>query len=126
MKSKLSRKAQARNRLMRNQLSSLILFESVTTTVAKAKALKAEAQSLVSKLNSSTDEVSTKRYISSVLYGGAQLKAFDKRLELLSIRTFKLHERFGDGAPRMIVKLIIKESAKAETKKESKTTKSKK
>jgi len=126
MKIKLSRKAQARNRLMRNQLSSLILFESVTTTVAKAKALKAEAQSLISKLNSSTDEVNTKRYINSVLYGGAQLKAYDKRSDFESIKTYKLDERFGDGAPRMIVKLVVAQAKKVEAKKESKPTKSKK
>ena len=126
MKSKLSRKYQARNRLMRNQLSSLILFESVTTTVAKAKQLKTEAQAFISKLNTSENEVNIKRYINSLLYGGAQMKAYDIRKEVSCVKTYKLDERFGDGAQRMMVKLVVNESKKTPEKKENKPVKSKK
>lgn len=129
MKAKLSRKYQARNRLMRNQLSSLVLFESVTTTVAKAKQLKTEAQSLISKLKQSTDEVNTKRYLGSLLYGGAKIKAYDMRDSFDCVKTYRLEERFGDGAQRMMVKLVIsqvKKPAEKQAKAESKVTKSKK
>jgi ribosomal protein L17 len=111
---------------MRNQLSSLILFESVTTTVAKAKQLKTEAQAFISKLNTSENEVNIKRYINSLLYGGAQMKAYDIRKEVSCVKTYKLDERFGDGAQRMIVKLVVNESKKMPEKKENKPVKSKK
>ena len=111
MKVKLSHKSQPRKRLLRNMLSSLILFESITTTSAKAKALKSEAQSFISKLNKETDAFNLKRMIAANLYGGAKQKAYDMKNDFETVKSYKIDERFGDGAPRMIVKLIIKEKA---------------
>jgi len=113
-KVKLSKKNQVRNRMIRNLLSSLVLFEQIQTTPQKAKALKSKASSFFGKINKVDSEVSLKRYISSYLYGGSKQKAYDYRSKFESIKTYKVKNRFGDNAEQMIVKLVFSEEKKAE------------
>lgn len=112
-KLKLSRKFQARDRLMRNQLSSLVLFEKVTTTEAKAKALKSEAQKLVCKINSSKESYNLIRDLKKTLYGGSISKAVDTKGQFESVSIAKLDNRFGDGAKKAIV-ILNRKPAKLE------------
>jgi ribosomal protein L17 len=102
-KLKLSRKFAARDRLIRNQLSSLILFEKVMTTQAKAKALKSEAEHLVYKINSSKEDFNLVRDLSKVLYGGSIRKAIDTKGSFISVSMIKSDTRYGDGAKRALV-----------------------
>lgn len=108
-KIKLSKKNQARNRLIRNLLSSLILFEEVQTTPIRAKALKAKAESFLAKIDKMDDEVNCKRYIASILYGGAKAKAYDFRKNFEAIKFYKVGNRAGDNAEQTIVRLKTKE-----------------
>ncbi len=104
-KLKLSKKYSYRNRLIRNLVSSLILFEQIKTTGPKAKAVKAEMESLIAKLNKFSDEVTAKRYLASYLYGGAKQKAYDYKDSFKSVRLYKLDTRIGDGSQVVLVKL---------------------
>ena len=104
-KLKLSRKFAARDRLIRNQMSSLILFEKVITTLPKARALKSEAEKLVSKINSSNEKFNLVRDLAKVLYGGSVSKAIDTKGTFVSVSMVKLDTRFGDGAKRAMVML---------------------
>jgi len=124
-KIKLSRKSQQKKRLVKNLLSSLILFEQIKTTSAKAKALKQDGQRLISKIKSEKNEVNLKRYLSGELYGGAREKAYDNRDLLTSIEIYKLSKRLGDGANIVIVKLSKSQLSPAEVK-EKASEKSKK
>ena len=128
-KIKLSKKFQVRNRFIRNMLSSLILFEQIQTTPQKAKALQAKAGEFFNKISKMDNEVNTKRYIKSVLYGGAQEKAFDYRTSFKHIKTYRVANRLGDNAQMMIVKLVIDDSSSAKkeipAKKAKETTKNK-
>jgi ribosomal protein L17 len=108
-KIKLSKKFQARNRLMRNMLSSLILFEQIQTTPQKAKAVKAKASSFIAKIKKVEDEVALKRYIAATLYGGSKQKAFDYKDKYTSIKIYRIGNRFGDNAEQVIVKLGLAE-----------------
>lgn len=121
-KIKLSKKSQVRDRLLRNLLSSLILFEEVKTTTAKAKVLKAKASSFISKIKSD-NTVNTKRYIASELYGGAKDKAWDYRDKLEVVKSYKLAGRLGDNAEVSIVKIIVKEESKPTKEKPTKVEK---
>lgn len=127
-KLKLSKKFQCRKRLIRNLLSSLILFEQVKTTSQKGKALKGEMESLMSKISKMDNEVNAKRFLGSVLYGGAKEKAFDYRSSFKAVKIYKLERRLGDGAQTVLVKLIKEEKpvltdSKDTTKKVKKTSK---
>lgn len=119
MKFKLSRKFQARKRLVRNQLSSLFLYGRIKTTKAKAKALKSEAQKLVSDLKNTEGHNLVKR-AREVLYGGASKKAVDIIASVKSISILSLPPRLGDGASSAIVVLNVNsnEFAKPLAKKE--------
>ena len=118
-KIKLSRKSQQRKRLVKNLLSSLILFEQVKTTSTKARALKQSGQRLISKIKSEKNIVSLKRCLASELYGGACEKAFDNRDLFQDIAVYKLSKRLGDGANIVIVKLSRIKQSPTKTKDEA-------
>lgn len=104
MKFKLSRKFQARKRMIRNQLSSLILYGQIKTTRAKAKALKSEMQKLVCDLKKSEGHILVRK-ADEVLYGGASKKAVDILQSIESVSVLKLPPRSGDSAPLAVVVL---------------------
>ena len=99
----LSRKSQPRKHLMRNMATSLILYEKMTTTRAKAKALKPFIEKIITtgKISSLT----SRKKLIGLLYSK---KAVKKVLEVLSpkfkdskggyTRIIHLGTRKGDGA----------------------------
>lgn len=111
-KIKLSKKSQVRKRLLRNLLSSVILFEQVQTTTEKAKALKSVFESFTNKIKKMDNEVNAKRYINSVVYGGAKDKAYDYKDKFVGIKIFRVANRSGDNANQSIVQVILSESSK--------------
>lgn len=126
-KVKISLKNQARSRLLRNQMSSLILFGEITTTLPKAKFLKSGVESFISSLDKQND-LGRVKLSAKNLYGPAVKKAIDVKFG--KVRIFKLGNRFGDSAPiaKVSMEIIegskkVKESAKKD--KSEKTTKTK-
>jgi len=114
-KPKLSRKFQPRKRLMKNQLSSLILFDKVKTTKAKAKVLKSQAQKLICDI-SKLDSLQKIRRAKRELFGGAAIKIVDEIGKIKSVSLFNLSPRSGDGAPQALVVINKVEEKKSKTK----------
>lgn len=109
---KLGRKKEHRERTLRNMLTSLILFESITTTVAKAKALSPIAERLITRTASGS--LADRRHAKSILFDdNAVSKIFEdinqRKADRTSgfVRLTKLPVRPGDGAPMMRVELIL-------------------
>jgi large subunit ribosomal protein L17 len=106
----LSRKNNARKSLIRNMATSLILYERITTTNAKAKELKAVVEHLlyIAKKN----DLTSRRQLLSYLF---DKKAVSKVIEDLVprykkqntgvVRVYKLNKRKGDGADLVILEL---------------------
>lgn len=105
-KVKLSLKHQVRERMVRNQLSSLVLHGEIETTLPKARFLKSSAQRFFSRVNS-LDALEKIKYCKTKLYGGASSKAIDMTVEKVAL--FKMAQRFGDNALMAKVRLIEKE-----------------
>lgn len=127
MDRKFGRKKAHREHMIRNLVTSLILYEHVTTTEAKAKELKKEIDKLITIAK--TDDLHAYRQTLSYVF---DVNAAKKLKEILAPRykdrtsgfTKSYHNglRLGDAAPIMIVELIpgeikkpAKELAKAET-----------
>lgn len=125
-KIKISLKNQARNRMLRNQISSLILSGSVQTTLVKAKFLKKEASSFFAKFEK-LDDLEKSKFSHKVLYGPAIKKVMDEKYGAISL--FKLSNRFGDSAEmaRVTVEIMTNKVEKEDKKidKEQKTKKEK-
>jgi len=116
MARKLSRKFQARERLMRNQLSSLVLNGKVITTLSKAKLLKSEMEKLIQKTGK-LEAVSRKRMIGGTLYSGAVKKLDDEYKTYKNVAIYKVYSRRGDGAPMGQVVIGKDEPSKSTSKK---------
>lgn len=110
---KLARKKSHRSSLLRNLATSLILYESVTTTEAKGKELKRFAEKIISrgKLNN----ISTKRKIYGALFDkNASAKLFSELILRYKDKTSgyiticRTGNRLGDNAPTVRVELINK------------------
>ncbi len=109
MRKTISKAAQSQHRLLKNQLSSLILNGKIVTTQAKAKNLKAKAQNLFAAINKYSEDFALRRYLAKELYGGSAKKVFDLKGQFQSVSTYKLDKRFGDGAPQVLVAVNMKE-----------------
>lgn len=109
MAGKLSRKSQARERLMRNQLSSLILSGKVITTLAKAKLLKSKMEKMIQDVKK-LETVNKRRMIAGLLYGGAVKKMDDESEAYEKVALYKVSARRGDGAP--LGQVVIEKKAK--------------
>ncbi|TSC92537.1 MAG: large subunit ribosomal protein L17 [Candidatus Berkelbacteria bacterium Licking1014_7] len=97
------------NHLSRNLLTSLILFETIETTLAKAKMLKPIAEKFLSTI--ALSNLITRRYAKKILFDE---KAIKKCFELLSpkiakskrlVHIYRLRSRKGDGAQKAIITL---------------------
>lgn len=107
----LDRKKQPRQALLRNLAVSLILYEKVKTTEAKAKAVKPLVEKLITKGKENT--LANRRYLMKYLYVENAVK---KVLEVLGpkykerqggyTRIVKLGRRQGDGAPVVQLELV--------------------
>ena len=108
---KLGREKAPRKALLSNLAVSLIVYEKIETTEAKAKAVRPIVERLVTKGKSKT--LHAKRELDKVL---PEKKAVKKILEVLGprykdrpggyTRIIKLRERKGDGAPVVQIEFV--------------------
>lgn len=106
----LSRKDNHRKSLMRNLATSLILYEEIKTTKAKAKALKPIVEHLI--IRAKDNSLETRRRLLGYFF---DKNATKKMLEVLIprykkvnsgfVRIYKIGPRLGDAAEMVLVKL---------------------
>lgn len=113
MNRKLGRKKSNREHMIRNQAASLILFETIDTTTAKAKETKSFVERLISR--NKAGDLSAIRRVDSVLFD--QNAAKKLIIELLPryknrisgyIRSYHLKNRLGDNSSMMRLELVDK------------------
>lgn len=107
----LSRTASHRNAMLSNMASSLILNKRISTTVAKAKALRKYVEPLITK--SKDDTTQNRRVVFSYLQNKESVKIlFDEVSEKVAnrpggyTRIIKLNTRLGDNAEMAIIELV--------------------
>lgn len=122
MAGRINNKSNQSMRMVRNQLSSLILFEEMKTTVARAKVLKDEMQRLIANIDRN-EGYELKRELLKKLYGNSVNKAIDFKGKFESVSIYKVGPRSGDAAPMAIVKLNIKQDIEKPKQKADKTAK---
>ncbi|MEQ6121982.1 50S ribosomal protein L17 [Reichenbachiella sp. MALMAid0571] len=123
----LSRTAPHRKAMLSNMASSLILHKRITTTIAKAKALKKYVEPLITKAKS--DDTHSRRVVFSYLqnkesvtelFGGVADKVANRPGGYT--RIFKMGNRLGDNADMCIMELVdynellLKDAAPEKTK----------
>jgi len=133
----LGRTAPHRKAMLSNMASSLILHKRISTTVAKAKALRQYVEPLITK--SKTDSTHNRRVVFSYLQDKETVKIlFDQISEKISdrpggyTRIIKMENRLGDNAEMCIMELVDynelllgdKEPAKAKTRRSRRGKKS--
>jgi len=112
MQRKLQRKQGARRALLKNLASSLILYEKITTTLAKAKEVVAFVEHLIAK--GSLRDLSARRYLLKYLPRNVVKKMMDEIIPSVGqrkggyFRILRLSERTGDGAPLAVVEFTDK------------------
>ncbi len=125
----LSRTASHRNAMLSNMAGSLILSKRITTTVAKAKALRKYVEPLLTK--SKEDTTHNRRIVFSSLKNKEVLKElFDDVATKIAnrpggyTRIIKLGSRLGDDAEMALIELVDYNEMLlgGEDKKEKKTT----
>jgi len=134
---KLSRTSSHRKAMLSNMATSLILKKRITTTVAKAKALRSYVEPLITKgKNDTTHSRRTvfsylkDKYAVSELFREVAVKVADRPGGYT--RILKTGNRFGDNAEMCIIELVdynttyVKESAKPAAKKTRRGSKPKK
>jgi len=107
----LGRTASHRKAMLSNMASSLILHKRISTTVAKAKALRQYVEPLITK--SKTDSTHSRRVVFSYLQDKESVKVlFDEVSEKVSerpggyTRIIKTGFRLGDNAEMCIMELV--------------------
>lgn len=113
---KLGRTTAHRDMMMRNLVTSLLLYEKIITTAAKAKELRSVAEKMVTLAK--RDDLAARRQAAEVLNDEKALKKlFDSiggRYRDRSggyTRITKLDYRMGDGAPLAAIEFIGAEPA---------------
>lgn len=126
----LGRTASHRKAMLSNMASSLILNKRVTTTVAKAKALRVYVEPLITKAKN--DSTHSRRVVFSYLQNKESVKElFSGVAEKVAdrpggyTRIFKLGNRLGDNAEMAMIELVDFNEF-METKKEKKAATGKK
>ena len=107
----LGRTASHRKAMLSNMASSLILHKRISTTVAKAKALRQYVEPLITK--SKTDSSHSRRVVFSYLQDKESVKIlFDEISEKINdrpggyTRIIKTENRLGDNADMCIMELV--------------------
>ncbi len=126
----LSRNGAERKALLRNMVTSLLRFERIETTAAKAKEVRRLAEKMITRAK--VDNVHNRRLTSAVLFDEAVVnKLFTEIAPLYAdvnggyTRIVKMQSRLGDAADMVILELTKKTEKKdaKEAKKEAKTEK---
>ncbi len=107
----LDRKTAGRRSLLANLAESLILFEKIRTTKAKAKATRSAVERLITKAKK--NNLAARRELLSVLYTKNAVK---KLMEDLGpryaerkggyTRIISIKDRVGDGAEEVVLELV--------------------
>lgn len=128
---KLGRKKEHRERTLRNLATSLVLYEKVRTTEAKAKALIPLVERLITR--AVTGSIAARRYAKGLLFdNNAVAKLFEDlpaRKGTRSsgfVRITKLPPRPGDGSSMALLELLfvpVEEIIQAESKTKVKVSK---
>ena len=105
---KLGRKKAHRELLIKNQIRTLFKHGILKTTTVRAKAVKAEAQSLVYKLNKKEISLNIRRKMVSILGSGELLEKTIKyaKKKDTGVKVIKTGFRAGDNAEMSKVELI--------------------
>lgn len=109
---KLSRAAGPRTALVRGQITSLVLYEKIETTLAKAKTVAPQFERLITKAKAGT--LADQRAVRAEIQGElAYQKLVREILPALGDRTSgytritKIANRRGDNAPMAVVSLLL-------------------
>ncbi|HSX15063.1 MAG TPA: 50S ribosomal protein L17 [Candidatus Saccharimonadales bacterium] len=113
---KLSRQRDQRLALVRGQIISLVLYEHIETTLAKAKTVAPEMERLITKAKSGT--LADRRSIEAEITSSSAVKKlmtdlaprFKDRTGGYT-RIIKTSNRLGDNAPMAVLSLVISEPA---------------
>lgn len=110
---KLGRKKSNREHTIRNLATSLVLYETIDTTMAKAKDVKSYLEKVIAR-NKDASLQSRRQAISALFDKNASKKIIEElapRYENRSsgfIRSYKLKNRLGDNALMMRLELVDK------------------
>lgn len=114
---KLGRTTSHRESLLRNMVTSLLFYEKIITTVAKAKELRRLAEKMITLAK--REDLHARRQAAQVIKDEKVLK---KLFETLGARyqgrnggytrITRLGSRVGDGAPLAAIELVIEEPTK--------------
>jgi large subunit ribosomal protein L17 len=123
---KLGRKPDARVRLLRNLVTSLVIEERVTTSLAKARAARSLSEKIITK--GKKDTVHSRRMVARMVYGS---KAVQKIFNELGprykdrpggyTRLLRLGPRKGDAAEEVILELVDSPASVIDTGKSKKS-----
>ena len=123
----LSRTADHRHAMLANMTISLIMHKRITTTLAKAKALRKYAEPLINHCKD--DSTHSRRVVFSYLQNKEALKElFGPVAEKVGdrpggyTRIIKLGHRIGDAAPTCFIELVDFDDNMAKTAKTAKRT----
>lgn len=108
---KLGRKPDARRRMLRSLVTSLLLQERITTSLGKAKATRSQAERIITR--GKVDSLHARRLVAGAIYGSDAVR---KVFEVLGpryaerpggyTRIMKLGPRRGDAAEACILELV--------------------
>jgi large subunit ribosomal protein L17 len=108
---KLGRKPAARKRMLRSLVTSLILEERITTSLARAKATRSAAEKIITK--GRNDTVHARRHVARYVYGSKAVQKLFNELGPRYVdrnggytRILKLGPRRGDAAEACILELV--------------------
>jgi large subunit ribosomal protein L17 len=112
-----SRDTNERKSLFKSLISSLILDESIKTTLEKAKAIKGDVDKLINKAKKGDERLATQ-----FLQRSIGIQAMEKVIKDLAprlndrtsgyTRIIKLGRRFSDNAPMAIMEWVVKKEIK--------------
>ena len=124
---KLNRTSEHRKALIKNMLNSLVKYEQITTTLPKAKALKPQAEKLIT-IGKNDSLANTKRLVSklqNIQTVNKIRKTLSKRYQTRKggyTRIIKAGFRYGDNAPLAIIEFVDRDiEAKKVDRKKNKT-----
>jgi large subunit ribosomal protein L17 len=112
-----SRDTNERKSLFKSLISSLILDESIKTTLEKAKAIKGDVDKLINKAKRGNERLAT-QFLQRSIGIQAMEKVIKDLAPRLSDRTsgytriIKLGRRFSDNAPMVIMEWVVKKEVK--------------
>lgn len=108
---KLGRTREARDRMLRNLVTSLIIEERVTTSLARAKVARSLAERIITK--GRNDTIHSRRQVAGMVYGSAAVKKVFNELGPRFTarpggytRILRLGARAGDAAEAVILELV--------------------